>query len=177
MWFIRIATVFLIGFVLAALQVGVIAGLPIPFSEISLVASALSLGIAFRFAPRYVWLLTMSTILMDWYSASFFGVHTIALVITIVVVLRISTDFITHRSLIGAVVIGALCGAVFSVAAQLLGSIVLWFQGQEMLLSWPVWRSVLLQTMWTAAISAFMFQLLPRWWRDRSPVVVSGRGV
>lgn len=178
MLLLRVAWWLIISALIAVAQIGVIAQLPFPFSDIFLPAIALASAIIFRFRPRFLLVLAVMTICLDWYSAAIFGVFTIALLITVVVALHVSTDFITHRSLMGSAVIGALCGGVFAVTVQLIAAVAAWFHGGALLFfSWPVWRTIVMQLVWTAGICAVLFQVVPRWWRDRSPVVVSGRGV
>ncbi len=169
----------IIGFFLSVIQVGVLSALPFPFSDISLLAIALAVAISFRFDPRFFWVLSGGALGSDWYSASFLGLTTVALVITTLVVMRLTTDIVSHRSLVGCLVIGAACGGVWSVSFQLLTALHAWF-----VISAPaVWslgdvgRTIATHLIGTALINGLFYELLPRWWHDRSPIVVAGRGI
>lgn len=156
----------IIGVCLGVFNVAVVAALPFPFFLFPIIPIFLTLAIVFRVRPTVFWCIVLAVFISDAYRASGFGVGLISLALTTWLALRFSEGLVTHRSVAGCALIGAVVGLVWALTTALFARVF------DISL---VGIIILVQTSATAVVVAGAYLSMPIWWKSHSPVVVRSR--
>lgn len=163
---------------LGVLQVGVVSALPFPYSEFPLLAILLACAFVVRSRATVFWYGALVAGISDLYSGVGFGASIVSLIVLTLVGHRVSSEMITHRSVFGSAVIGALTGFVWSVTRLAAITFFEWWKSIDATIGVShIIMTVALQTTLTALVCVALFMLLPRWWLARAPTTVNSRGL
>lgn len=169
---------FLLGALLAIINISVISVLPFPFSQFPIFPIFISLALINRTRPTFFWLLFTAVALSDLYRTGMFGVGIITFVLIIAVGVRVSSDVVTHRSLIGCLVISAIIGFMWAAGTSALILFVGWWrQGSGMTGVLRLITGAFMQAGICAVVCGVVYLLMPRWLRNRSPIIIGSRGL
>ena len=177
MWFFRALLYICIGIGIGLFHVFILSQLQFPFSQLPLFAILISLALVNRTQPRVFLILLVAVFFTDLYSAAFVGVGVISLMLSTLAGLRISNDFVTHRSLIGCAVISVVVGVVWVAVSVGCISLLQWWRygvSSVGLISNIIVVSIVRIAV-CALVCAVIYVLTPRWFVTRSPVVVGLR--
>lgn len=172
----RVLLFFLLSILAGLICVGVLASLPYPYSEFPIIPILFALTLVLRLRPATFWFLFVIIFVADLYRGAGFGVGILSFVALVFVSDKIARDLFSHRSMIGCVVISATSGMFWVLFNAFFSQIAYWVRGgsyELSLLSLVI--SVAIQSGVTAFIVGIFYALAPRWLRDHSPMVISGR--
>ncbi len=176
--FLRALFIFFGGIATGIFYVGFIASLSFPYSEFPLIPVLISLAFVLRVRPTFFWFLLTIVSVIDLYRVAGFGVGIISLGILVFLIDRILRDLFSHRSFMGCVVISVLVGIVWNVCNEVLSAASSLINGHAMqIFSVGFFWAMCVQTILTAVIVGVLYAFVPRWWRERSPTLISGRGI
>src|SRR3990167_6607015 len=113
---IRILILLIIAVVVGILNAGIIGALPFPYSEFPLFPLIIALALVLRARPTIFWSILIALAVTDLYRGAGFGIGILCLIFLTMLGHRVSSEMVTHRSLLGCIVIGALVGALWSVS-------------------------------------------------------------
>lgn len=178
MIFLRALLVFLGGLLLGIFSIGIISALPFPYSEFPLFPILIALALVLRSRTSVFWYLLIAIALTDLYRGAGFGVGVLGLVVLTMIGHRISSELVTHRSIVGCFVIAAVVGALWTLTVSVLTAMQSWWQlGNSGLDGISLLVSVAIQAGTTAVVCSLVYSLLPRWWHARSPMAINTRGL
>lgn len=170
--------IFIGGLLLGAFCIGIVSSLPFPYSEFPVIPILISLALVLRVRPTMFWFLLSAIALTDLYRGAGFGVGILSFVVLIMIGVRVANDLFSHRSLVGCLVIATLTGVLWVVCVSGFTALTHWIHGTSSGLSGAsVALSAAIQGGTTAIAVGLLYTILPRWWRDRSPVLVNTRGI
>lgn len=165
--------IFLFGLLLGVVCIGIVSSLPFPYSEFPLIPILISLALVLRVRPMVYWLLLTGIAVLDLYRSAGFGVGILSFVVLIFIGFKLTNELFSHRSFIGCLVIAAATGALWVVLISLMSQVSFWIHGlpSEISLS-SVMFSAVIQGSVSLVVVGILHAVLPRWWRDRTPLSV-----
>ena len=176
--FFRALFIFISGLCVGVFCVGIVASLPFPYSEFPVFPILIALALVLRVRPTVFWFLLSAIALTDLYRGAGFGVGILSFVMLVMVGVRVSSDLFSHRSLIGCLVIATVTWVSWVLFIAGFTAIAHITRGVPIGLSWSsIALSACIQAGVTLVVVGLLYAFLPRWWRDRSPILVTGRGI
>ncbi len=176
MGFFRIPIHFFLGVFIGILQIACIGVLPFPFSQFPLFPILIALALVNRSRATFFWVLFVAIFISDLYSATFFGVGIFSFVFIVVFGVRLSSDVVTHRSLVGCLVISFFVGAAWAIATTVLPMTLEWWRFKTGFNATPLFIfGIFVRAFVCAIFSGMLYVLTPRWFINRSPVIIGTR--
>ena len=112
----------------------------------------------------------------DRYRGAGFGVGILSFVALVLVGNRVASDVFSHRSLVGCFVISAAMGLFWVLFNAAFGQVAIWIHGGSYQIGFSsLLASIAIQGGAAATIVGALYSLAPRWLRDHSPMIISGR--
>lgn len=172
----RTLLIFLFGIISGVFCVGVIASLPYPYSEFPVIPVLFSLALILRARPSSFWFLFTMIFVLDLYSGAGFGIGILSFVALVLVGDRVTSDIISHRSLIGGIVISGAMGVLWVLFNAFFSQVVYWMVGTPSNIGFlALVVSATMQGGAAAIVVGLLYAAASRWLRNHSPMVISGR--
>lgn len=172
----RTLLIFLFGIISGVFCVGVIASLPYPYSEFPVVPILFSLALILRARPSSFWFLFTMIFVLDLYRGAGFGIGILSFVALVLVGDRVTSDIISHRSLVGGIVISGAMGILWVLFNAFFSHVFYWVVGTPSSVSLlALIASAVMQGGAAAIIVGLLYAAASRWLRNHSPMIISGR--
>lgn len=172
----RTLLIFLLGIASGIVCVGVFSSLSYPYSELPIIPILLSLALVLRVRPSAFWFLFTMVFILDLYRGAGFGVGILSFVGLVLIGDRIASDLFSHRSFVGCIVISAAMGLFWVLFNAIFSQASLWIHGSSFQISFSsLAASIGIQSLVTAVVVGLLYSAAPRWLRDHSPMIISGR--
>lgn len=172
----RTLLIFLFGIISGVFCVGVIASLPYPYSEFPVVPILFSLALILRARPSSFWFLFTMIFVLDLYRGAGFGIGILSFVALVLVGDRVTSDIISHRSLVGGIVISGAMGILWVLFNAFFSYVFYWVVGTPSSVSLlALIASAVMQGGAAAIIVGLLYAAASRWLRNHSPMIISGR--
>lgn len=173
---LRTLFLFLLGIILGVFCVGAISSLPYPYSELPVIPILFSLALVLRVRPTSFWFLFTMIFILDLYRGAGFGTGILSFVALVIVGDRVASDIFSHRSLLGGIVISGAMGVLWVLFNAIFSQAAYWIGGTSSNISFlALLASAAMQGGVSALVVGVLYASVPRWLRNHSPMIISGR--
>lgn len=148
---------FLFVFLAVVAQVSFLTTWPQPVSSINLILSLIIFIAVIVSYEKGLWLAFMGGALLELYSGMFFGIATLSLILTVMAINFLFTNFFTNRSLYSLVILGFIGTTGYNLIVMLLMFLFSIFGGRVNLFNYNFWDYFFWQPLLNLLILSVIF--------------------